>query len=639
MGSKHAWLLPTLGIVFLIGIGFLFIGGYPETTLGVYAQSMPILLTSGLIVWACWFSSNHWFSSRIFLLLSSTALLAIRSWLPALELGTLFYLVYYMEVLMFPMMLAALNLSEIENANRKVRALLADRVQSEKDLQFILDYSLDVILVANEAGLLLSWSKKGEEKFGYGREQAIGKIHMDDLFLSASPNRIGEELTEFHAEMERIDGSSFPVKVRVQTVMHDSRVYSIYVLQDLSKQQKMIEKQIELDRGLERAKKLESLGTLAGGIAHDFNNILMGVFGNISIAKEKLGTDHVAREFLDRAETSMTRATHLSGQLLTFAKGGAPITERIQLREVLEECVRFDLSGSNILPVIESSENLWLAEVDKGQVQQIFSNLTINAMQAMPSGGQLYFDIENIELGTVNDFALLAGKYVKVTVRDEGIGIEQKLLDQIFDPYFTTKQAGSGLGLTTTYSIVANHGGHIAVESVAGEGTTFTIYLPASDLAPSLHKGDAEKLQLSVAETVKVLVLDDEEMICDIASQMLGTMGFTVDAVATGEQAVEYYRQSMEKAEPYKLVILDLTIPGGIGGKEVAKQILALDETATVMVSSGYANDPVMANYTDYGLKGVLAKPYTFAELEKELAKTLNGAPSDEELKLSTMSA
>jgi PAS domain S-box-containing protein len=229
---------------------------------------------------------------------------------------------------------------------------------------------------------------------------------------------------------------------------------------------------------LQKMQKMQTFGTLAGGIAHDFNNILMGLFGNIALAKTELPEAHPAFKPLEDAGKSMGRAISLTQQLLTLSKGGAPIKESLSLGSLCEEVARFDLSGSNVMLVLNQPADLWMAKADKGQIQQVISNLTINARQAMPNGGHLYITLENATLTDRTIPVLPAGRYVRMTVRDEGTGIDPKSIDRIFDPYFTTKQTGSGLGLATTYSIIKKHGGRIEVASEFGKGATFTLYLP-----------------------------------------------------------------------------------------------------------------------------------------------------------------
>ena len=374
---------------------------------------------------------------------------------------------------------------------------------------------------------------------------------------------------------------------------------------------------------LHKIDKLQSVGTLAGGIAHDFNNILLGLFGNISVAMEDLAKDHPSYAPLADAEKSMTRAVRLTKQLLTFAKGGDPVKEHIGLADMVEEVARFDLTGSNVSLVYHHDANLWPVDADRGQIQQVVSNLVINARQAMPSGGHLHVTLENADLPAEAIPGLRAGSYVKVIVRDEGGGIEPKVLDRIFDPYFTTKQTGSGLGLATVWSIINKHSGHIGVESEVSKGTTFTFYLPASSSRLSAKEESSSAEIPSQANPAKILVMDDEKMVCNLASKMLARYGYTVATAPDGQEAVALYRQAMDAGAPFDAVIMDLTIPGGPGGKEVIQDLLALDPHVRAIVSSGYAEDPIMANPTAYGFKGTLAKPYTAKALREAVARVL----------------
>ena len=387
-------------------------------------------------------------------------------------------------------------------------------------------------------------------------------------------------------------------------------VKMIGTIQDITER-----KRVETE--LQKMQKLTSVGTLAGGIAHDFNNILMGLFGNISLAKTEIPKDHPGFKPLEDAEKSMFRAIRLTKQLLTFAKGGDPVKEEVSLDALVEEVARFDLSGSNVMLVHSQTDDLWSANVDKGQIQQVISNLTLNAREAMPNGGHLYVSLENVEIKESSCSGPNKGKYIKITMRDEGTGIDQKIIDRIFDPYFTTKHTGSGLGLATSYSIIFKHGGHIGVTSEMGQGATFTLYLPASESQIFSENKKTHAPPSPLKSSLKFLILDDEEVIRMIVPRWLKRMGCFVATSADGRETIDMYRKSLSTGEPFDILILDLTIPGGIGGLEVVKEILAIDPKTKAIVSSGYANDPVMSNYAFYGFKGVLPKPYTESQLQE----------------------
>ena len=374
---------------------------------------------------------------------------------------------------------------------------------------------------------------------------------------------------------------------------------------------------------LQKMDKLQSVGILAGGIAHDFNNILLGLFGNISIAMDDLPKEHPSYAPLEEAEKSMSRAVRLTKQLLTFAKGGAPVKEYVSLGDMVEEVARFDLTGSNVRLVYHHDADLWPVNADKGQLQQVVANLVINARQAMPSGGHLTVTLENEDLPAAAVPTLSPGRYVKVTVRDEGEGISPKVIEHIFDPYFTTTQTGTGLGLATVWSILNKHNGHIGVVSELGKGTTFTFYLPASAAQlPEEAKPPAAECP-APARPAKILVMDDEASVSRLVVSMLEPCGYTVATAADAQAAIALYKEALKAGIPFDLVVMDLTIPGGPGGKEVIQDLLALDPRVHAIVSSGYADDPVMANPAAYGFKGTVAKPYTARSLREAVARVL----------------
>ncbi len=371
-------------------------------------------------------------------------------------------------------------------------------------------------------------------------------------------------------------------------------------------------------------RKLESVGVLAGGVAHDFNNVLAGLFGNIELARQKLLPDHAAYPHLLTANQALDKATSLTKQLLTFAKGGEPLLEMVNIKRVIQDSVELTLSGSNVRMTLSLPNELWQVKGDKGQLSQVITNLVMNADQAMPEGGNLIIEAKNIKNIDINIVPDLSGEFVELSIRDEGAGISETVLEKIFDPYFTTKKTGSGLGLTTVHSIISKHNGLIVVDSELGVSTTFTIYLPAE--ISSVQKTDAISSSLtekSQPKTGHILVMDDDEMIREITTGMLELIGYTVDTAVDGNEAVEKYSSAEWSGDPVDVVIMDLTIPGCMGGKEAVEVLLAIDPQARAIVSSGYSTDPVMANFSEYGFKGRLAKPFQMAELEMELSRVL----------------
>ena len=364
-----------------------------------------------------------------------------------------------------------------------------------------------------------------------------------------------------------------------------------------------------------RANKLESIGVLAGGIAHDFNNLLTGIVGNVYLAKLTLSPDDELFKHLTEVENACTRAQDLTQQLLTFARGGAPLTKTIAIGAILLEWIRVCLHGSKIRLVSDIAPELWPVDVDEGQLSQVITNLVANAEQAMPDGGAVTLTVANIEVTAEQELPLDVGQYVGISLRDEGVGIPADNIGKIFDPFFTTKPKGTGLGLTTSYAIVQKHGGHLAVMSEPGMGTTFFIYLPASlkTVAPAAPTASAPRP--APRANGKILFMDDESTIRRFAREVLSRFGYTVECVQDGQAAVERYRLAMTKGEPFAGVILDLTVPGGMGGRETLQALLELDANVKAIVSSGYSNDPIMATFAQYGFCARLAKPFQMQDL------------------------
>ncbi|MCP3940566.1 MAG: response regulator, partial [Desulfobacteraceae bacterium] len=292
----------------------------------------------------------------------------------------------------------------------------------------------------------------------------------------------------------------------------------------------------------------------------------------------------------------------------TFSKGGAPIKKVADINKLIKESAIFSTRGAKAKCSFELQENLWLSEVDEGQINQVIGNLVINANQAMPNGGTIKIRTENENIDTENWLHISAGRYIKIIVEDQGVGISEKSLPNIFDPYFTTKQKGSGLGLATTYSIIKRHGGHITVHSETEKGTIFNVYLPAASI---VLKKIADKAEVKHKGKGKILIMDDQKPILKMFDRIISRMGYDTVSATDGSQAVELYRDAYQSGNPFDLVILDLTVPGGMGGAKTILELLKIDTKVKAVVSSGYSNDPIMANYEDYGFCGVIPKPYT----------------------------
>ncbi|WP_051689817.1 PAS domain S-box protein [Pelobacter seleniigenes] len=500
-------------------------------------------------------------------------------------------------------------------------------IREKETAQRYLDIAGVMFCALNRAGEIILINKKGSEILGYGDNELLGQNWFDVCLPASARKKAGEvfaaQLAGEHTLVKLYESSIINRKGEERliafhrTFLHDEDGISgvLFSGEDIT------EKRLIQDELLKN-QKLESLGVLAGGIAHDFNNILTAIIGNISLARRSLGNPEKTDRLLGNAEQASLRATSLATQLLTFAMGGKPIKQRVSVEHILEEALLLTLRGTNIKGILDIPEALHAIEADEGQLNQVFNNLLINAVQAMPAGGSLTVKAENVFLGSQNQMLLPRGEYVLLLFADQGCGIQENDLTKIFDPYFTTKSGGNGLGLASASSIIRRHGGHISATSTMGQGTIFQIYLPATDEIYSKDQAETEPQMAAANFSGSILVMDDETMILDILTDMLRHLGFHVTACENGALAVAKYKAEVTSGKPFSAVIMDLTIPGGMGGKEAAEQILAFDPKARLIVSSGYSNDLIMSDYGSYGFIGAVTKPYNLAKLSQVLSST-----------------
>ncbi|MHB8057836.1 MAG: PAS domain S-box protein [Desulfuromonadaceae bacterium] len=497
-----------------------------------------------------------------------------------------------------------------------------------------LDITGVMMCALNRAGEIILINKKGSRILGYHDDELLGQNWFDvclpeqvrEKVKKLFAAQLASDITpfEFHEnEIINRNGEERLISFH-NTLLHDEYGVSgiLFSGEDITEQRMM---QAELLKN----QKLESLSVLAGGIAHDFNNILTGIMGNISFARMSLATPDKALRLLENAEKASLRAASLASQLLTFAKGGKPIKKRVSIGAILEESLSLSLRGANVKGLLEIPEPLHAVEADEGQLSQVFNNLIINALQAMHGGGTLTIRGENITIGDQNKALLPPGDYVKLTFTDQGCGIPEEDQKKIFDPYFTTKSEGSGLGLASTHSIISKHDGRIDVHSVVGKGTTFTIYLHSLGAAYADKHIIRDSLATAGQATGAILVLDDEELVRDLAREVLEYLGYQVKTCVSGEEAVTLYRTAKASGVPFFAAIMDLTIPGGMGGREAAQQILEYDPSARLIVSSGYSNDPVVAEYGSYGFSAAITKPYKVNSIAEVLFELSNLHGSD----------
>ena len=517
-----------------------------------------------------------------------------------------------------------LLLVDLSDIKRAEDALAAERER----LSVTLRAMTEGVITVDMAGTVQFINEAAEKLTGWTAGTAVGRRIEEVCALRNEKTRAVVTLPAT-AELAAARGADLPaqsilisrgaglvlVEGRV-AAMHGAQgaqVGAVLVLRDITERAR-------LEAEVLRSSKLESLGILAGGIAHDFNNLLTIVMGNLSLAMLDAQVAAAAGRWLREAERGVLRARDLTQQLLTFAKGGDPVRTAVVLPDIVREAAEFALHGSKVRCLFDIAPDLWPADVDKGQIGQVIQNIVINAVQAMPEGGALHVALRNATVATGDLPALAAGRYLKLSLADTGTGIRGEHLARIFDPYFTTKQQGSGLGLATVYSIVKKHQGHIEVESELGRGTTFHIWLPAAQRLPEVATPVRPRLS---HQTGRILFMDDEEPICLLATALLERMGYEANVVGDGSEVVREYGAARTAGRPYDAVILDLTVPGGMGGLEAMEALRKMDPEVRAIVSSGYSSDPVLANYRNHGFLGRVSKPYKIADLANTIQTVL----------------
>ena len=505
---------------------------------------------------------------------------------------------------------------QAEEALRESQQLLERTFASLRDA---------VLIVAAKTPKIIDCNTAASEIFGYGRDEILGKtaefLHVDEAaheeFRNHLRGAIDREgfLHQFEFKMKRKDGTIFPAEHSIMPLEDEKgqRMGYVSVLRDITDRKRMEEEII-------KAQKLESLGSLARGIAHDFNNLLTTILGSISVAKAYSSPGDEIFNLLSDAENASKRASDLTKELLSFSKGGTPVKKVMSVGKLVKNRVLFALAGSNVDCEFDIPDDLWPVEVDMDQINQVIHNIVINAREAMPEGGTLHVIAGNVANGEKEEGSHKAEKYIKVSIKDQGLGIPREKLSKVFDPYFGTSGMrggiGMGLGLAAGYSFVKGHGGLITVETQEGLGTTFNIYLPVSRKTvpgeePSIGTG-------------KILLMDDEGMVRKIAEALLKHIGYEVEVARDGSEAVEIFRKAKTSQQPFDAVILDLTVRGGMGGKETMGKLLEIDPKVKAILSSGYLNDPVLIEYERYGFKGFVSKPFTMDELRNAVKGMLS---------------
>jgi len=489
-------------------------------------------------------------------------------------------------------------------------------------------YEAAIIVYDRDGKVMSLWgTAEMDERYGTRADDMVGLSITEFVLPDEAENRLADIRTVFDAGEKKLveyivdfPGGRFCHEASLSPLRDEKGNTTAVVgfVRDITERKRMQKELIKIQ-------KLETVGVLAGGIAHDFNNSLQTILGYITMVEMKANLDVSSLENMENARKAIFQSRDLTKQLLTFSKGGAPVKRIMSISELVNNSVRLVLVGTSVKCELCIPDNLWNVEADKGQLNQVFNNIVLNACQAMPDGGSIKICAEDFNVVETGSFSLEKGKYIKVSFSDNGVGVPQENLQSIFDPFFTTKQTGSGLGLATAYSIIKKHGGDITVDSEIGVGTTFNIYLPASQKEIVLNEMNefdirpVEEQEESGEGRVKVLLMDDEYTIRTILSEQLRSLKYVVEAVEEGAEAIRLYKNAREAGKPFDVVIMDLTVSGGMGGKDAIEKLLEIDPEARAVVMSGYANDPIMANYKEYGFKGVIAKPYDIRELDETL--------------------
>ena len=487
------------------------------------------------------------------------------------------------------------------------------------------------VTVVDADGNVLIWNHQAEHVSGYDSDAVVGHADVWDWILPEQGYR-DQIFGDIRAEFQRgamLDGMEIPIR----TVDGRTRIVAWHAVPLVDEAGDLIgavafgrdvTDQTRLQSELLKNQTLQSVGTLAGGIAHDFNNLLTGILGNVALARQSTKHDPDVTGMLADAEKASLRARDLTAQLLTFARGGAPVRKPQPLPALIERAARTARSPAGIELDVTVADDLWRAEVDERQLSQAIANIISHASRSMPEGGVISIRSENWTIEAGQGLPLPAGPCVRITIQDQGRGLAAEELPHVFDPYFSTIMDRQGLDMAVAYSVVRAHQGHISVESQPGHGTRFAIYLPARHPDARDAARPAEQTG-GPGRPARILLMDDQRPVRLVASRMLAVLGHEVDLAADGAEAIEMYRAAHEGGTPYDLVITDLTVPGGMGGMEVIRLLLQIDPGVKAIVSSGYSVDPIMGNYRACGFQRVLVKPYQLAELEAVVEDVLAG--------------
>lgn len=595
--------------------------------------STAIATSTGQALWRCWHDNFLWTAPGYFLTAAvvflATLVAEYEAWNVALFVLIPVAFIYHSYKVYF---------GRLHDEQKRVQAMAdlhasaREDLAAEKERLAVTLRSIgDGVITTDLQGRVTMLNVVAEQLTGRTQDKAIGKAIDDVLCLWDPEGATVQEVpvarilesgrmpeAETNASLIAPDGARLSVNL-TGAPMSDGdgqKMGVVLVVRDITESVRLTQERV-------RASKLESLGVLAGGIAHDFNNVLTAVVGNIALARSDETLSRETATWLEEAERACLRARTLTHQLLTFSRGGDPVKRPMHIGPLVDATVRFAVSGSNVRYSVDVAPELWAVEADEGQLEQVVHNIVLNAKQAMPRGGQVHVSCSNTRLSPGPDMPGASRQFVRISIKDQGVGIPAEHLERIFDPYFTTKPSGTGLGLAVSHAVIKNHGGLLQAESTVGSGTVFHILLPRSTkrVAPV-----ASPPTIAIPHGKgRILVMDDDRSIATVTASMLRSLGYTPDIVSDGEMAVERYLHAMDLGDPYEALVMDLTVPGGMGGAEALAQLREYDPRVCAVVMSGYADTGLLAEYQTVGFGGRLAKPFSL----RDLAVTLHDLLAD----------
>jgi two-component system cell cycle sensor histidine kinase/response regulator CckA len=519
--------------------------------------------------------------------------------------------------------------AELRASNQELQVEIAERKRTEEALKeseekyrLLVENANDAILIVQD-GFVRFCNQRTEQLIGYSAAEMATTpftdyVHPEDRdeLLERYMRRLNGEGASTHHSFKVINKSGAELwgQVNSVSITWEGKPAVLSFVRDVTIQKK-------LETRLQQAQKMEAIGTLAGGIAHDFNNLLMAIQGNASLMLTNIDYHHPSYERLTNIEQYVQKGAELTRQLLGFARSGKYDVKATDLNRLVEQTAQmFGRAKKEITIQTKFQQDIWTVAVDQSQIEQVLLNHYVNAWQAMPGGGNLYLQTENVTLdeNETRLFDVPPGKYVKVSIADTGIGMDEATQQRVFDPFFTTREMGrgTGLGLASAYGIISNHGGMITVHSSKGEGTTFCIYLPASEEKIVEERKLPEEV---LAGTETVLLVDDEQMIVEVGQAVLKTLGYQVLPARSGKEAIEIYQENQGKVG---LVILDMIMPG-MSGSETYDRLKAINPKVKVLLSSGYSLDSEATNILKRGCDGFIQKPFTIKQLSRKIREIL----------------